>query len=92
MSIDLGPGGQLERELAYEHHSSIGKHANEVRERAVGDVKTRRAVVVPVRLAGMVRGLRINPVGVVDEKGKRKIIHDSTFSGEPEGEGRRGGQ
>ena len=44
----------------------------------------------PARLAGLMRGLRVNPVGVMEEKGKRRIIHDSTFSGNPEGEEGRG--
>ena len=39
---------------------------------------------MPVRVARSVRGLRINPVGVVEEKGKRRILHDSTFSSKPE--------
>ena len=84
--MDVGPGDNLERELAYGNHSSADKHASEVWEKAVGDVRTGRAIVLPARLAGMVRGLRVNPVGVVEEKVKRRIIHDSTFSGGPEGE------
>lgn len=85
--VDVGPGGNLERELAYGNHSSADRHAIEVWEKPAGDVKTGRAVVVPVRLAGLIRGLRVNPVGVVEEKGKRRIIHDATFSNEPEGRG-----
>ena len=69
--VDVGPGGNLERELAYGNHSSADKHASEVWEKAVGDVKTGRAIVFPARLARMVRGLRINPVGVVEERGTR---------------------
>ena len=45
----------------------------------------------PTRLAGLERGLRVNPVVVVEEKGKRRITHDSTFSGDPEGEEGGGG-
>ena len=56
-------------------------------EKSVGDVKTGRAIALPARSAGMVRGLWINPVGVVGEGRKRKTINDSTFSGKPEGEG-----
>ena len=52
--MDVRPGGNLERELAYWNHSSADKHANEVWEKVVGDVKTGRAIVVPARLAGMV--------------------------------------
>ncbi|CAN0584222.1 unnamed protein product, partial [Laminaria digitata] len=79
--VDVGPGGNLERELAYGNHSSAGKHATEVWEKAVGDVRMGRAMVIPARLARVVRGLRVNPVGVVEEKGKRRIVHDSTYSG-----------
>lgn len=39
------------------------------------------------RAAGMVRGLRIDPVGVVEDKRKRRIVHDSTYSGKPETRG-----
>ena len=88
--MDVGLGGNLELELAQGNHSSAEKHAAEVWKKAVGDVPTGRAIMMPVRLARTVRGLRINPVGVVDEKGKRRIAHDSAYSGEPEGEGRRG--
>ena len=28
--VDVGPGGHLERELAYGNHSSADRHANEV--------------------------------------------------------------
>ena len=82
--VDVGPGGDLEREMAYGNQSSADKHASEVWEKAVGVVKTRTAIVVPARLAGLVRGLRVNPVGLVEEKGKMRVIHDSTFSGNSE--------
>ena len=78
------PGGNIERELAYGNRSSADEHASEVWEKAVGVVKTRTAIVVPARLAGLVRGLRVNPVGLVEEKGKMRVIHDSTFSGNSE--------
>ena len=88
--VDAGPGGDLERELAYGSHSSADKHANEVCEKAVGEVKVGRALRAP-RLARMVRGLRVYPERVVEEKGKRRVIHDATFSGKPKmgREGRR---
>lgn len=59
--VDVGSEGNLERELAYDNHSSADRHAIEVLEKAIGDVKTGRVIVVPARLAGMVRGLRVNP-------------------------------
>ena len=45
MPVDVGPGGNLERELAYGNHSSADKHASEVWEKAVGDVKAGRVIV-----------------------------------------------
>ena len=72
--------------MAYRNHSSADKHASEVWQRVVADVKTGRAMVFPARLVGLVRGLPVNPVGVVEGKGKSRIIHDSTFDGDPEGE------
>ena len=44
------------------------------------DVTTGRAIVISVRLARMMRGFRINPVGAVEERGKRRTVHDSTNS------------
>ena len=79
--MDVGPGGNLERELTYGNHNSADKHASEAWEKALGDVKAERAIVFPARLAGMMRGLRINPVGVVEEKEDRRVIHHWTLSG-----------
>ena len=89
--VDVGPGGNLERELAYRSHRSTDRHANKVCEKAVGEVKSGRAIVVAATLMRMVQSLRDNPVRVVDEKGERTIIHDATLSSEPtggKGEGR----
>lgn len=83
--VDVSPGGNHERELACGHHSSADRHTIEVWEKTVGDVQTRRGVVVPVKLWGVIRSLQNNPVGVVDDKGKRRIFHDSTFGNEPAG-------
>ena len=69
--VDVGPGGNLDRELACGNNNSADKHANEVWEKAVGDVTTGRAIVNSARLAGMVRGLRINPV-----RGRREKEED----------------
>lgn len=47
MLVDAGSWGNLERELAYGNHSSADGHAIVVWEKVAGDVKTRRAIVVP---------------------------------------------
>ena len=83
--VDVGKRGNFERELAYGNHSSANRHANEVWEKEVGDVKLGREIVAPTRSARMVRGLGL------DEKGKMRTIHDATFSGEPK-DGRGGGR
>ena len=49
--VDVGPGGNLARELTYGNHSSARKHVTDVWENAVGDVKKGRAIVMPVRVA-----------------------------------------
>ena len=54
-------------------------------EKAVGCVKAKTAIVGPARLARMVRGLKSNAVGLMDEKGKKRLVGVSTFSGEPDG-------
>ena len=51
MPVDVGPGGNFERELAYGNHSSARKHVADVWENAVGEVKKERAIVIPVRVA-----------------------------------------
>ena len=38
-----------------------------------------RAIVFPNEQAGQVPGLRVSPVGVVDEREKMRVIHDMTF-------------
>ena len=52
--VDVGPGGNLGRELAYGNHSSADKLASEVCGNAVGDVMAGGVFVLPARLAGKV--------------------------------------
>ena len=89
--VDVGPGGNLERKLTYGNRSSARKHVAQVWENAVRDVKKGRAIVMPVKVAQRVRGWPICQVGVVEEKGQTRIIHDSKFSSEQEQRGGRGG-
>ena len=48
-------------------------------EKVVADVAGGRAIVFPKKQAGQVPGLRVSPVGVVEEREKIRIIHDMTF-------------
>ena len=69
---DVRPGGNFEREVEYGSPSSARKHAAEVWEKAVGDDKKWRAIVIPVRIARSARGLLVIPVRVVEKKGRGK--------------------
>lgn len=53
------------RELAYGNRRSSRKRAAEVWEKTATYVRPGRAIVIPVRLARMAQGSRINPVGVL---------------------------
>lgn len=49
--------------------------------KAVGRVASGRAMVFRKSRAKEIGGLRISPMGVVQEKGNMRIIHDLTFRG-----------
>lgn len=51
MPVNVGPGGNFECKLAYRKHSSAESYTNEVWEKAVGDVKLVRELVVPATSA-----------------------------------------
>ena len=48
------------------------------------DLVRGRALVFPLEQAEDIRGLWISPVGVVEGKDKRRIVHDMTFGGSKE--------
>lgn len=76
----VGPGGELEQELAYGNHSSVHEFQKEVWEKVVVDVAAGKALVVPIEMARDIPGLRVSPLGVVKEKGdKIRHIHDLTI-------------
>ena len=77
--VDVLPGGDLAKELAYENHSSAENIVEAVWDKAVVDVAGGRAIGFPEEQAGQVPGLRVSPVGVVEELEKIRIIHDMTF-------------
>ena len=76
--VDVLPGGDLAEELAYENHSSAGKIVEAVWDKAVADVAGSRAIGFPKEQAGQVPGLRVSPVGVIEERENIQIIHDMT--------------
>ena len=77
--VDARPGGNLTKELTYGNQSSAQRFHVAVWEMAVADVASGRAIVFPKEKAGQVEGLRVSPVGAVEEWEKIIIIHDMTF-------------
>ena len=74
-----GPGGDLRHEIEYGNHSSAKKYEKEMKGEVIADVVRGRALVFPLEQAEVIRGLRISPVGVVEEKAMRRIVRDMTF-------------
>ena len=75
--VDVGPGGDLRHEIEYGNHSSAKKYEKEGRGEVIADVVRGRALVCLLEQAEVIRGLRISPVGMVEEKAKRRIVHDT---------------
>ena len=57
--VDVGPGGDLEREIAYRNHSSAKTYEEEVRGEMIAGFVRGRALVFPLEQAEDIRGLRI---------------------------------
>ena len=55
----------------------------------MADVAGGRAIVFPKEQAGQIPGLRVSPIGVVEEREKIRVIHDMTFEHK---DGRGGGR
>ena len=71
---EVGAGGNLGSELAYENHRGALKHRGEVLRKAATDVAMGRTIVFPATQEHEVEGLPISSVGVVDEKEKLRVI------------------
>lgn len=84
VSVDVDPGGGLEKEVAYGSPSSARKWGEEVRGGAVADLVRWRALMFPLEQAEDIRGLRLSPVGVVEGKDNRRIMHNMKFGGSTE--------
>ena len=69
-------------ELAYGNHRSAHKHRGEVLRKAATDVAMGRTIVFKTTQEHEVEGLRISPVGVIEEKEKLRMIHDLTIGGQ----------
>ena len=77
--VAVAAGGCLEAEVAYGNHSSISAHTSKIMDKIVSDVTLGRALVFDTRFIHEILGLRVSPLGVVEEP-KFRIIHDLTFA------------
>ena len=77
--VDVKPGGDLHAELSYGNHRSAGSHCDAIYEELVYDVIHGRALVFDRCFAREIAGLRVAPLGVVEEP-KFRIIHDLSSS------------
>ena len=87
--VDVLPGGDLAKGLAYENHPSTETIVKAVWEKAEADVAGDRVLVSSKEQTGQVPGLRVSPAGVVEGREKIIIIHDMTFE-HRSGQGGRG--
>lgn len=76
---DVAPGGCLGDEIKYGNHPSTANHAAFNTEKIISDVVLGRALVFDAQLIREILGLRVSPLGVVEEP-KFRIIHDLTFA------------
>ena len=75
--VNILPGGDLTKVLAHENRSGVGKFDEIVWEKALADVEGGKAIVFPKQQAGQVPGLRVSPIGIVEEHKKiRYPRHD----------------
>lgn len=79
VSVAVDPGRDSAKELAYGNHRSTERLSEEVWEKMTGDVVAGKAIAFPVAQARGIIGLRFSPLGVVQEKDKRRIVYDLTF-------------
>ena len=77
--VDVRPGGNLTKEFTYGNHFSAQNFHVAVWDKAVADVASDCAIVLPKEQVGQVKGMRVSPVGVVEERENIRIIHDMTF-------------
>lgn len=77
--VDVEDGGCLRDELAYGNHSGILPHTTPILDKIVSDVVVGRALVFDINFVHEILGLRVSPLGVVQEP-KFRIIHYLTFA------------
>lgn len=76
--VDVIEGGNLDAALQYGNHSSTLQHGDLLLERLIEDVASGRVLPLHRSVAHAIRGLRISPLAVVDERQKSRVILDLT--------------
>ena len=73
--VDVADARNLQDELEYGSHSSIQAHTAQTMDKIVSDVIFGRTLVFKAKLINETLGLRVSPLGVVEEP-KFRIIND----------------
>ena len=73
--VDVWPRGDLTQELAYGNHSSVQKFSDDVWGKRWRTWRGAGRWFSQKKQAEQVPGLRVSPVGVVEEREKMRIIH-----------------
>ncbi|MEO9458877.1 MAG: hypothetical protein ABJG56_07815, partial [Lentilitoribacter sp.] len=76
--VDVIEGENLEASLQNGNHSSTLQHSGLLLDRLMEDIVNGRVLPLHRSAAGTVRGLRISPLGVVEERKKVRVILDLT--------------
>lgn len=77
--VAVGPGGNLGKEIEYGNHASAKKWRGTVWKKLVEDVVAEKVLVFRKEDADKIPGLRVSPLGVVEERKKQRVIHDLSF-------------
>lgn len=88
--VGVNSGGDFAKELAYRNRRSAERFSEEVWEQVTGGVATGRAIAFSVAQECGIIGLRVSPLGMVQERDKRCLNHDLTFETKPEAPGELG--
>ena len=69
--------------LEYGNHSNVTPYTRDLVNKIHEDVRFGRALVIPLRVANAILGLRLPPLAVVASTSRTRIIHDLTFASSP---------
>ena len=67
MPVNVALGGHLRKEVEYSNHPRVRGHADGFAKKVEADVITGRALVFNANFAHEIQGIRLCPLGVVEE-------------------------